>query len=89
MLENVLQPIGMVRSNFYDWEKLPEKPTGYMWRYETETLFPAPLFDLGMAPCGCLHTDMPDLIRFMQTLMSHGKTPSGITLHVSRTDPYV
>ncbi len=54
----VLQPMGLTDSAFE-----PEPQTAanlakaYMWTYEGRT-FPAPAFQLGIGPAGCLYTNV-------------------------------
>ena len=45
-----------------------------MWTYHGRE-FPAPTFELGMAPAGCMYSTVTDLGRFMSVLFAGGKGP--------------
>jgi CubicO group peptidase (beta-lactamase class C family)/D-alanyl-D-alanine dipeptidase len=73
----VLDPMGMRSSAF---EPLPElKPRiadAVMWGLDGR-VFPAPTFQLGMAPAGSMYSTVLDLSRFMSTLFNGGRAPNG------------
>ncbi|MDZ4700084.1 MAG: serine hydrolase [Rhodothermales bacterium] len=76
----LLHPMGMTTSSF------APRPTlraglaeGTMWTYDGRT-FPAPVFELGMAPAANLYTTMDDLGRFMTVLFAGGIGPDGATV---------
>src|SRR5205823_3144742 len=47
-----------------------------MWGYDGRE-FPAPTFELGMAPAGCMYTTVNDLGRFLSALFAGGKGSGG------------
>ena len=47
-----------------------------MWTYHGRT-FPAPTFNLGIAPAGSLYTTANDLGKFLSVLFAGGRTPGG------------
>ena len=75
--ERVLAPLGMKRSSF---EPVPElmknRAAALMWTYQGRE-FPAPTFELGMAPAGCMVSTVTDLARFLSVLFADGKGPNG------------
>ena len=66
---------GMTRSAF---EPLPELTKdlakAVMWTYHGRE-FPAPTFELGMAPAGSMYTTVTDLARFLSILFAGGRGP--------------
>ena len=54
-------------------------PKAMMWTYHGRE-FPAPTFELGMAPAGCMYTTVNDLGRFLSVLFARGKGPNGAIL---------
>src|SRR5207245_977992 len=75
--KNLLEPLGMNRSAF---EPLPDLSRdlakGVMWSYHGRE-FPAPTFELGMAPAGSMYTTVTDLARFLSVLFAGGRGPQG------------
>jgi len=73
----VLQPLGMARSSF---EPTPAVRSGLakasMWTLHRGA-FPAPTFEMGMAPAGCLYATVTDLGRFASALMAGGEGRNG------------
>ena len=69
----VLEPLGMTRSAFE-----PEPPLvadladAFMWGFDRD-LFPAPGFELGMAPAGSMYSTVLDLSRFMSAAFRGGE----------------
>lgn len=73
----VLAPLGMNASSF----TLDEAPAelvarGQMWTYEGRT-YPAPTFDLGIAPAGNLYASPNELALFVQMLFAGGQGQNG------------
>ena len=75
--QNILVPLGMVRSSF---EKKPELARdlarAVMWTQDGRT-FEAPTFRFGMDPCGAMYSTVLDLGRFVSVLFARGRTPEG------------
>jgi CubicO group peptidase (beta-lactamase class C family)/D-alanyl-D-alanine dipeptidase len=76
----VLDPAGMSSSAFARNE-VPARQiaSAYMWTLDKRT-FPAPTFDLGMAPAGSMYTTVDDLGRFMSMLIAGGRGAKGQVL---------
>ena len=55
-----------------------------MWTYDGRE-FPAPTFQLGMAPAGCMYTTVPDLAAFLGVLFAEGKAADGQPLQAGDT----
>jgi len=73
----VLEPMGMSSSAFEPepaWK--PHLAKARMWGYDTRD-FPAPTFELGIAPAGSLYTTTTDLTRFLRVLFSGGAAAGG------------
>lgn len=65
----VLDPLGMYGSSFKPEQAHREKlSAALMWGYDGRT-FPAPGFELGMAPAGSMYSTVEDLATFMQAMM--------------------
>lgn len=74
---NLLQPLGMKNSSFEPDPALMKRlAQATMWTYHG-TEFPAPTFELGMAPAGCMYSTVNDLGLFLQMLFDRGRTPGG------------
>ncbi len=76
--KTVLGPLGMTSSSFS-----PDKPfvktnlaAATMWTYHGRE-FPAPTFELGMAPAGCMYSTVTDLSKFLSCLFADGKVEGG------------
>jgi CubicO group peptidase (beta-lactamase class C family)/D-alanyl-D-alanine dipeptidase len=73
----LLEPIGMTGASF---DPSPEirahVPKAVMWTYHGRE-FPAPTFDLGMAPAGSLYASVDDLAQLIRFLFAGGKGPGG------------
>lgn len=69
----LLVPMGL-RSSAFEPEPalLPHLATAWMWTYDERT-FPAPTFQLGMAPAGSMYSTVHDLARFAQFLFDRGR----------------
>jgi CubicO group peptidase (beta-lactamase class C family)/D-alanyl-D-alanine dipeptidase len=69
----VLAPLGMRESAFTpDPELLKNLAKAYMWSYDGVT-FPAPTFQLGLAPAGCMYSTVTDLAQFLAALFNGGR----------------
>ena len=69
----VLDPLGMASSSF---ERTPgvnrNLADAVMWTYHGRE-FPAPTWELGMAPAGCMYSTVLDLSKFASCLFAGGK----------------
>jgi serine beta-lactamase-like protein LACTB len=73
----VLDPLGMSHSSFEPLPSLNERlAEAVMWGYDGRE-FPAPTFELGMAPAGSMYTTVNDLSRFLSALFAGGKGSGG------------
>jgi serine beta-lactamase-like protein LACTB len=78
--QTLLEPLGMKHSSFEpDPVITKDLAKGVMWTYQGRE-FPAPTFELGEAPAGCLYTNVTDLGHFLSVLLARGKGPNGIIL---------
>lgn len=70
--QRVLLPMGLSESAFAPRADLIERlAEATMWSYDGRT-FPAPGFELGMAPAGCMYSTVADLARFVSRLLAIG-----------------
>ncbi len=82
----LLDPLGMKHSTFEpDPTILKDLAKGVMWTYQGRE-FPAPTFELGEAPAGCLYTNVTDLGRFLSVLFARGKGPNGVVINPKSLD---
>jgi CubicO group peptidase (beta-lactamase class C family)/D-alanyl-D-alanine dipeptidase len=73
----VLAPLGMDRSSFEpDAALAGDLAKGVMWTYHGRE-FPAPTFEMGMAPAVSLYSTVNDLGRFLSMLFARGKGAHG------------
>ncbi len=73
----LLDPLGMKHSGFEpDPVLTKDLAKAVMWTYPGRE-FPAPTFELGMAPAGSMYTNVLDLGRFLSVLFAGGKGPHG------------
>jgi D-alanyl-D-alanine dipeptidase/CubicO group peptidase (beta-lactamase class C family) len=73
----VLEPLGMDRSAFAPDAAVEEGlADARMWGYDGRT-FPAPTFELGMAPAGSMYAPVTDLATFMSAIFAEGVGPRG------------
>lgn len=73
----VLLPMGMSESSFAPEPNLVRNlAKGYMWSYDG-LKFPAPTFELGLAPAGCMYSTVTDLAHFLTVLFNRGRAPEG------------
>ena len=76
----VLAPLGMNESAFAAEPDLRRNlAKAYMWSYDG-TKFPAPTFQLGLAPAGCMYSTVTDLAQFLMVLFNGGRTPKAQVL---------
>jgi CubicO group peptidase (beta-lactamase class C family)/D-alanyl-D-alanine dipeptidase len=76
----VLAPLGMNESAFAaEPELMRNLAKAYMWSYDG-TKFPAPTFQLGLAPAGCMYSTVTDLAQFLMVLFNGGRTPKAQVL---------
>jgi CubicO group peptidase (beta-lactamase class C family)/D-alanyl-D-alanine dipeptidase len=76
----VLEPLGMTKSGFAPTPELKkELSASIMWNYHGRE-FPAPTFELGISPAGCMYSTVIDLARFMEALFAGGKGAKGAML---------
>jgi serine beta-lactamase-like protein LACTB len=76
----VLAPLGMTRSDFEpEPALLKDLAKATMWTYHGRE-FPAPTFELGMAPAGCMYSTVTDLSKFLSMLFAAGKGAKGQVL---------
>jgi serine beta-lactamase-like protein LACTB len=73
----LLDPIGMKDSSFDPSPALRKRlAKALMWSYQGRE-FPAPTWDLGMAPAGSLYSTANDQAKFLKFLFAGGKTADG------------
>jgi CubicO group peptidase (beta-lactamase class C family)/D-alanyl-D-alanine dipeptidase len=72
----VLLPMGMTESAFApEPQLLRNLAKAYMWSYDG-LKFPAPTFELGLAPAGCMYSTVTDLAQFLMVLFNGGRGPN-------------
>jgi CubicO group peptidase (beta-lactamase class C family)/D-alanyl-D-alanine dipeptidase len=75
--KSLLEPLGMRHSAFAPTAELTKDlAQAVMWTYHGRE-FPAPTFELGMAPAGSMYTTVTDLGRFLSMLFAGGRGPHG------------
>lgn len=73
----VLDPMGLAQSSFTPEPSLTAHlADAVMWSYDGRE-FPAPTFQLGMAPAGSMYTTVEELGRFLSVLFAGGRGPRG------------
>src|SRR5438552_2512495 len=76
----VLVPLGMHESSFApDPDLTRNLAKAYMWTYDG-LKFPAPTFELGLAPAGCMYSTVTDLAQFLMVLFDRGRGPKAQVL---------
>lgn len=71
--KKVLDPLGMKSSSFTPTPLVKKNlADALMWTYHGRE-FPAPTFDLGEAPAGCMYSTVLDLAKFQSCLFADGK----------------
>jgi CubicO group peptidase (beta-lactamase class C family)/D-alanyl-D-alanine dipeptidase len=72
----VLLPMGMTDSAFApEPQLLRNLAKAYLWSYDG-LKFPAPTFELGLAPAGCMYSTVIDLAQFLMVLFNGGRGPN-------------
>src|SRR5206468_864302 len=75
--KQLLEPLGMRHSAFAPTPALTtDAARALMWTYHGRE-FPAPTFELGMAPAGSMYTTVTDLGRFLTVLFAGGRASGG------------
>ena len=83
---SVLDPIGLTHSSFKPEPAILDPVAqGQMWSYDG-TQFPAPTFQLGMAPAGSMYSTVEDLATFIKVLLARGRTATGVLLEPATLD---
>ena len=73
----VLEPLGMTSSGFEPTPELTRSlAPAEMWTLDGRS-FPAPTFQLGIAPAGSMYTTVTDLARFVSALFAGGRGSNG------------
>src|SRR5262245_10995806 len=73
----LIEPLGMNRRSFAPTPALEKDlARAVMWTYHGRE-FPAPTWQLGMAPAGSMYTTVEDLARFLSVLFNDGLAPAG------------
>jgi CubicO group peptidase (beta-lactamase class C family)/D-alanyl-D-alanine dipeptidase len=76
----LLDPLHMKKSGFESTPALKKDlAAATMWTYHGRE-FPAPTFELGMAPAGSMYSTVTDLGRFLSVLFAGGRGPDGPVL---------
>lgn len=76
----ILAPLEMKNSSFEPEPAIiKDLAKATMWTYHGRE-FPAPTFELGTAPAGCLYSTVLDLSKFLAFLHARGKGPDGALL---------
>jgi CubicO group peptidase (beta-lactamase class C family)/D-alanyl-D-alanine dipeptidase len=71
--DSVLGPLGMKQSSFLPMPAVKKNlADAIMWTYHGRE-FPAPTFELGVAPAGCMYSTVLDLAKFQSCLFAGGK----------------
>jgi CubicO group peptidase (beta-lactamase class C family)/D-alanyl-D-alanine dipeptidase len=77
----LLAPMEMTHSSFEpDPAVTKDLAKGVMWTYPGRE-FPAPTFELGMAPAGSMYSTVTDLGRFLSVLFAKGQGPHGAVVN--------
>jgi serine beta-lactamase-like protein LACTB len=84
--KRLLDPLGMQKSAFEpEPDLVKDLAKAVMWTYQGRE-FPAPTFELGMAPAGSMYTTVLDLGKFLSVLFADGKGPHGQVLEKKSLD---
>jgi CubicO group peptidase (beta-lactamase class C family)/D-alanyl-D-alanine dipeptidase len=79
----VLSPMGMTHSSFKPEPSLMSHlAEAQMWSYDGLN-FPAPKFQLGEGPAGCMYSTVGDLGRFLSILFAEGKSQQAQVISAS------
>jgi CubicO group peptidase (beta-lactamase class C family)/D-alanyl-D-alanine dipeptidase len=75
--KRVLDPLGMKSSSFVPTPAVKQSlADATMWTYHGRE-FPAPTFELGIAPAGCMYSTVLDLAKFASCLLDNGRIEAG------------
>jgi CubicO group peptidase (beta-lactamase class C family)/D-alanyl-D-alanine dipeptidase len=75
--KTLLEPLGMDNSSFAPTPQVESKLAhAFIWTYDGRT-FDAPIFQLGMAPAGCMYSSVLDLSKFISMLFADGQAKGG------------
>jgi CubicO group peptidase (beta-lactamase class C family)/D-alanyl-D-alanine dipeptidase len=86
LTQTVLEPLGMTSSGFELTSSLARRlAPGQMWTLDGR-IFPAPTFQLGIAPAGSMYTTVVDLARFVSALFAGGRGANGQLLKPETID---
>ncbi len=84
--KQVLDPLGMGGSDFSPTPAVRKNlADAVMWTYHGRE-FPAPTFELGESPAGCLYAPVTDLAKFASCLFAGGKAGGGQLLKPETVD---
>jgi CubicO group peptidase (beta-lactamase class C family)/D-alanyl-D-alanine dipeptidase len=86
--ERVLKPLGMTASDFELTPAIKNDLAGaQMWTYHGRD-FPAPTFELGEAPAGCMYSTVNDLAKFVSAMFARKVTVKPETLKTMLTPQF-
>ena len=86
LTRTLLLPLGMTNSAFEpDPAVTRNLAKATMWTYHGRE-FPAPTFELGMTPAGCLYTSVNDLALFVKMLHARGKIGDAVIVKPETLD---
>ena len=86
LARTLLLPLGMTGSAFEpDPAVMKNLAKATMWTYHGRE-FPAPTFELGMTPAGCMYTSVNDLGRFLKMLHARGKLGDAVIVKPETLD---
>jgi serine beta-lactamase-like protein LACTB len=78
--ERILSPLGMTASDFEPTAAVKKDlAEALMWTYHGRE-FPAPTFELGEGPAGCMYSTVTDLCRLMSAVFAGGQCAKGRVL---------
>ena len=82
----VLDPLGLENTSFEPTPQITKKlATANMWTVDGRE-FPAPTFELGIAPAGSMYTTVKDMGHFMSALFAGGRGAEGPMLKQATLD---
>jgi CubicO group peptidase (beta-lactamase class C family)/D-alanyl-D-alanine dipeptidase len=75
--DRILVPMGLPHAGFEPTDEIRSRlADAVMWTVDGRE-FPAPSFQLGMAPAGSMYASVTDLARFLGVLFAGGRAPDG------------
>lgn len=75
--QRILKPLGMSSSDFEPTDAVKKKLSkAVMWTYHGRD-FPAPTFELGEGPAGCMYSTVNDLSKFISAMFAEGQGVNG------------